>query len=729
MSIRWAEHTLILALTTAACAPGVSGAGGSDAAGGMDDSGAPGIDASPPAAIDAALWPDAAPTCGDEVCDDGIDNDCDGVVDNSCVCVPSAEAPCYTGSASTRGVGQCQDGTMICHGESTGELTMWGPCAGDVLPGTEVCDALGIDENCNSAINEGCECLPGDPPVPCGSDEGECVAGSQACVDGALGPCVGSVGPTVELCDGLDNDCDVLVDEGLTMPCGADVGACLPGESVCEAGVWLDCSGGIGPTAEACNSVDDDCDATTDEATAVVCGIDVGACELGMSVCTMGAYGPCTGGVDPIAEACDGADNDCDALTDEGLTMACGTDVGVCTSGIATCVAGVFGSCVGSMGPATPGPLESPSFCDGLDSDCDSKTDEGCTCTDGATVACGSDVGECNAGTQTCTAGMWGACTGAIGPAPEVCGNGLDEDCNGADAVCPGTNPPVVTCSGSISTEPLVTVTVSATGSDPDGGAVTYLWAVTSRPPGSTSVPASPTSATTTFFVDLAGSYTLTVTVTDNEGDTASCVVTITAIPPQDLHIQLVWDKSWGDADLHLLRPGLSTTTDWYRIGPPTAEYDCFFANKVAKWPPSGGAGDASLDIDDTDGYGPENINIDNSPAAGVYHVGVAYYCSHSIGPGMIDPGNGPAAGTVRIYCGGVLAAEYSVTFDETGRFVHVADVTWPGCAGMSINTASWTAQIQPTEYSSPIHCTIPCTKTGDCTPGEVCTSGACVLD
>jgi hypothetical protein len=54
-----------------------------------------------------------------------------------------------------------------------------------------------------------------------------------------------------------------------------------------------------------------------------------------------------------------------------------------------------------------------------------------CSCTDGATRPCGSDVGACSPGTETCVAGAWGSCTGANAPATEVCDGTLDDDCDG----------------------------------------------------------------------------------------------------------------------------------------------------------------------------------------------------------------------------------------------------------------------------------------------------------
>jgi len=118
-------------------------------------------------------------------------------------------------------------------------------------------------------------------------------------------------------------------------------------------------------------------------------------------------------------ETCDGLDNDCDGQVDEGLTQACAND---CGTGTETCVAGTWQGC-----DAPPVEAE---VCDGQDNNCDGVTDPGCDCTPGDSQACGS-ADACETGTQTCGAdGTWGACVGAVEPEPEMC-DGLDNDCDG----------------------------------------------------------------------------------------------------------------------------------------------------------------------------------------------------------------------------------------------------------------------------------------------------------
>ncbi len=75
-----------------------------------------------------------------------------------------------------------------------------------------------------------------------------------------------------EVCNGLDDDCDDLVDEALTQPCypfddgEPGVGACVAGESTCDDGTYGLCEGAVGPEPEIPeDGIDQDCDGLVDE--------------------------------------------------------------------------------------------------------------------------------------------------------------------------------------------------------------------------------------------------------------------------------------------------------------------------------------------------------------------------------------------------------------------------------------------------------------------------------
>ena len=676
------------------------------------------------AAVDGATTDGGG--CGaEEVCDDGRDNDCNGEVDEGCACIPGEVASCFHGTVAARGVGACSDGTMTCMDGL--EFGTWGPCTGDTLPGAEVCDPDGVDENCNGAANEGCDCTPGDPPVACGSTVGACSAGTQACVDGHLDECTGRAGPLAEVCNGVDDDCDGSTDQGISRACGSAVGECSVGVQTCVAGRFEACVGSIAPTAEICDGLDNNCDGEIDEGLTRACGSAVGACVAGSQSCVAGSWSSCGGETLPTLETCNDIDDDCDGSTDEGITRACGSSTGICTPGTQTCSAGSFGACTGGVGPGTE-------VCDGsLDENCNGTVDEGCRCTTGATRSCGTSTGACSAGMQTCDAmGSWAGCVGAIGPTPEVC-NGIDDNCNGSvdeGGICP-TSPPIVSCPADITAAVLSTVSLSGSGSDPDGGSVTFQWTVTGAPTGSSSRPSAATSASTNFYLDASGGYVLQLCVTDDEGERSCCVTNITSVPPGAIHVEAGWSTAYGDLDLHLLNVTRTAPDGWF-----TSD-DCYFGNRTPDWGPVGVNANPTLDLDDTNGYGPENTTIDANPAAGTYSIGLHYFCSHSIGTGAA-PGDGPTQATVRVFCDGALIATYpSLNFGETDDWRTIAEIDYPSCVGRSRSVSTNGSSILPASFTTARHCEVPCTTNADCPAMERCAAvvggpggrrNACVL-
>ncbi len=107
----------------------------------------------------------------EESCDGAADEDCDGHIDEGCTCTLGTSRDCYGGPAGTVGVGECRAGTQVCVGSSAD--SMWGDCAGAVLPSGESCTG-GLDEDCDGAIDcadSDCEthaacCTPFDESVP-----------------------------------------------------------------------------------------------------------------------------------------------------------------------------------------------------------------------------------------------------------------------------------------------------------------------------------------------------------------------------------------------------------------------------------------------------------------------------------------------------------------------------------------------------------------------------------
>ncbi|MBD3309653.1 hypothetical protein GF351_00365, partial [Candidatus Woesearchaeota archaeon] len=269
----------------------------------------------------------------EEICD-AVDNDCDGQVDEEldCACTNGQTRPCGTDT------GVCKAGTQKC------SLGVWGECSDAVMPMNETCN--GLDDDCDGFIDEDLEQQCGDYFI------GACSYGTQTCSEGRWTACSGEVGPAQETCNGLDDDCDGKADESLTKQCGKTAaGICELGVMTCADASWSECEGAIYPELESCDGLDNDCDGLVDENLSLVCGSDVGLCEQGIRHCINSSWNECLGSVTPDQEVCDGLDNDCDGFVDEELTMTCGTDIGECTPGIKTCIDGVWGSCEGTVSP------------------------------------------------------------------------------------------------------------------------------------------------------------------------------------------------------------------------------------------------------------------------------------------------------------------------------------------------------------------------------------------
>ncbi|MGM0555922.1 MAG: MopE-related protein [Myxococcota bacterium] len=271
-------------------------------------------------------------------------------------------------------------------------------CRNDCEP--EICD--GLDNDCDDRVDENLTTRA------CGeSDIGACVYGRQSCKDGAWTECSGALRPSTEVCDGVDNDCDGIVDEGLTRTCGDNnIGQCDYGEEVCQNGEWGACTNTIEPTPEICDGIDNDCDGNIDEGLKRPCGSNVGICERGEQVCQEGAWGECQGDVEPTDESCNNEDDDCDGSTDEGVKTMYYEDIdgdGWGGNSISACSpSGSFqllqgGDCDDRNSSVYPGATES-CYNASEDRDCDSEPACGDTDCEGRECNANGQIGTCQNG-------------------------------------------------------------------------------------------------------------------------------------------------------------------------------------------------------------------------------------------------------------------------------------------------------------------------------------------
>ncbi len=450
--------------------------------------------------------PSGAAICGDDCNDHAgqirpgvtetcnhIDDDCDGTVDDGLQVslYPDADADGHGRRGSTRLAGHCPGDPRFS--DVADDCNDSAPSVNPAQ--VEICD--GQDNDCDGATDEEFNTVTWYRDQD-GDGAGTAAGGTQqSCtpVPGytlLAGDCDdhdSHRAPTrIEVCDGIDNDCNGRADYRL--PAGDTEDDDQDGfvDARCPGARNTDCSDSDPDThpgaLEICDARDNDCNGMVDDATQTVNwyrDLDLdghGDPATEQRSCTpldgrIRTGGDCDDGnanIHPgIPDGCDGFDNDCDSLFDEDATLnpfypdADHDGYGSSTA-LMACIPppghiGRTGDCNDSVAAVNPGATE---VCDAVDNNCNGTVDEGAmtlctlsnaaatcvagactvagctapfgdcnaTVTDGCEINLSNDVSHCGTCATVCTARAHATATCASGTCGFACVSGYG-DCNG----------------------------------------------------------------------------------------------------------------------------------------------------------------------------------------------------------------------------------------------------------------------------------------------------------
>jgi hypothetical protein len=343
-----------------------------------------------------------AKTPASEVCNQ-LDDDCDGATDNLAAtlgCTVKAfedagskidcksDGDCKTaGEACEPATGKCKVLIGACPGKPVCNATGKLECTEASTPSAEVCN--GEDDDCDGTKDEGFEFEAAGGKISVGEacGAGACAGGTVVCTDKATSACsTGDKGGT-ETCDGVDNDCNGLTDDGSCDDkdaCTTD--ACNGATKKCTNTPGADCDDKDDCTVDSCDTSSGTCknipsSGSCDDGDQCTVG-DICTTEANKAVCTPGKdqmdcddKNPCTDDTCSKKDGCAHTANSGEVECYNGAKNTAG--VGICKKGKQFCKNGkMLAACEGEVMPAKT------EACDSVDDDCDGKTDEGCKPTD-----------------------------------------------------------------------------------------------------------------------------------------------------------------------------------------------------------------------------------------------------------------------------------------------------------------------------------------------------------